>query len=197
LNKVLLKQTKDGEHDKRECERAMHFFEEALATGYKEYQMLYSLYMGRAKLNMLLANFGKCKEDALEALKIRQDDESLWLVLIRSRYLLEKWQEGMKYINQALEKIPKSEKIHKMKVLMQEGIDYEQRCMKQVELIQQSKEDQKMKIYRDLRSKKVKIGKKVHYMPEAYEQKIYQDDDGCLHFPVLILYDEFMQTDFI
>ena len=48
---------------------------------------------------MLLAQFGKCKEDALEALKIRDDDESLWLVLVRSRYFTEKWQEGMKYTN--------------------------------------------------------------------------------------------------
>jgi hypothetical protein len=71
LNKVLLKQTKDGQHDRVECERALHFFDEALATGYKEYQTLYALYMGRAKLNILMAQFGRCKEDALEALKIR------------------------------------------------------------------------------------------------------------------------------
>jgi hypothetical protein len=31
--------------------------------------------MGRSKLNLLIGQFGKCKDDALEALKIKPDDE--------------------------------------------------------------------------------------------------------------------------
>ena len=76
----------------------MHYFAEAFKTGYKEHQMLFTLYMGRAKLNLLIAQFGKSKEDALEALKIKDNDAQMWLVLVRSRYFLEKWGEGMKYI---------------------------------------------------------------------------------------------------
>ena len=99
LSDVLLKKTKNPEADKLECERAMHFFNEAFKTGYKEYQMLFTLYMGRAKLNLLIAQFGKCKEDCLEALKIKETDEQMWLVLSRSRYFVEKYQEGLKYIH--------------------------------------------------------------------------------------------------
>lgn len=75
----------------------MHFFNEAFAQNYKEYQMQFQLYWGRAKLNFFIAQFGKCKEDALEAIKIKDDDEQIWLILARSRFFLEKWQEGYKY----------------------------------------------------------------------------------------------------
>jgi hypothetical protein len=37
--------------------------------------MLFTLYSGRAKLNLLIAQFGHCKEDCLEALKIKDNDE--------------------------------------------------------------------------------------------------------------------------
>lgn len=67
----------------------------------------------------------------------------------------------------------------------------------EVATLQTLKIDKKLQIYRNLRGKKVKIGKKVHYMPESVELQIYEDDNGMLHFPVLILYDEYNTTDFV
>ena len=37
LDKVVKKHTKSGHHDQVECERALHFFNEALNSGWKEY----------------------------------------------------------------------------------------------------------------------------------------------------------------
>jgi len=59
------------------------------------------------------------------------------------------------------------------------------------------KQDKKLEVYRNLRGKKCKIGKKIHHLPESVELQIFEDDDSKLHFPVLLLYDEFMATDFI
>ena len=117
LSSVLLKSNKSMEHDKVECERAMHFFTEAFETGYKEPNTLFTLYMGRAKLNLLIAQFGKCKEDCLEALKLRPKDDQMWLILSRSRYFLEKWSEGLKYAEDGLKVCPTSAKLQNMKVL--------------------------------------------------------------------------------
>lgn len=55
LDNVVKKYTKHSKHDQVECERAMHFFNEAFNTGWKEYQLQFTLYMGRAKLNLLIA----------------------------------------------------------------------------------------------------------------------------------------------
>lgn len=97
LDLVVKAYTKSKEHDKVECERAMHFFNEAFKTGWKEYQMQFTLYMGRAKLNLLIAQFKDCKDDCLAALKIKSDDIGMWVVLCRSRFFVEKWVEGLKY----------------------------------------------------------------------------------------------------
>jgi hypothetical protein len=97
LSKVLLKNTKSHEHDKVECERAMHFFTEALDQDYKDPETLWTIYMGRAKLNLLIAQFGRCKEDSIEALKIKPNDEHMWTVLSRSRYFIEKYNDGLKF----------------------------------------------------------------------------------------------------
>lgn len=54
-----------------------------------------------------------------------------------------------------------------------------------------------MEVYRALRQKKIKIGKRVHHLPEIIDVNIWLDEEQLLHFPVLILYDEYMATDFI
>ena len=48
-----------------------------------------------------------------------------------------------------------------------------------------------------MREKKLKLGKKVHFLPEIVDVNIWLDDDGLLHFPVLVLYPEYMTSDFI
>lgn len=63
--------------------------------------------------------------------------------------------------------------------------------------LQSQKEDKKIKVYRKLRENGAKMGKKVHYLPEDIDVQITLDDYGKLHFPVLVLYDEYMQTDFV
>jgi len=91
LTTIINRTNKNEKVDQVEAERAMHFFNEAFAQEYKEYQLQYQLYWGRAKLNLLIAQFGKCKEDSLEAIKINDTDEHIWLVLARSRFFVEKW----------------------------------------------------------------------------------------------------------
>mmetsp|Transcript_14843 Transcript_14843/g.17175 ORF Transcript_14843/g.17175 Transcript_14843/m.17175 type:complete len:179 (-) Transcript_14843:27-563(-) len=43
----------------------------------------------------------------------------------------------------------------------------------------------------------IKMGKKLHYLPEDIGAQIYIDGYNIIHFPVILLYEEFMQSDFI
>lgn len=55
-------------------------------------------------------------------------------------------------------------------------------------------------MYRHLRSKKIKIGKTIEMfenLPDNIELKITSEKDGTLNFPVFLLYDQFMGSDFI
>jgi len=54
-----------------------------------------------------------------------------------------------------------------------------------------------MAVYRAIREKGIKLGKRVHELPEVVDQHVKLDNRKKLHFPALILYEEFMVTDFI
>ena len=54
-----------------------------------------------------------------------------------------------------------------------------------------------MAVYRAIRNRGIKLGKRVHQLPEVVDQHVKLDNRLKLHFPVLILYEEFMVTDFI
>ena len=169
LHDVIMKNTKTAQRDQVECERAMHFFDQAFAAGWKEHQTMFTLYMGRAKLNLLIAQFGRCKEDCLEALKIKPADEQMWVVLSRSRYFIEKYEEGLKYARQGLEACPESTKLQNMANVHIEGIKKENRIVAEVETLTQQKTDNKLALYRQLRENKVRLGKKMDLIPAGQE----------------------------
>ena len=64
-------------------------------------------------------------------------------------------------------------------------------------MIREGKENEMVKVYRSLRSKGIKLGKRLHELPEMVDQRVTVDKKGKLHFPVLILYEQFGVTDFI
>lgn len=197
LDRVIKKYTKGEKQDKVECERAMHFFNEAFKTGWKEYQLQFTLYLGRAKLNLLIAQFKDCKDDCLAALKIKSDDITMWITLCRSRFFVEKWTEGLKYANQGLQVLPGNEKLLKWKAAFEAELANEKKIASEIATLNQGKEDERMRVYRALRAHKIKVGKRLHEVPADVNLQIELDIYKKLHFPVLLLYDEFMCTDFI
>ena len=42
-----------------------------IKLSYKFKKIIYDIYMGNSKANLLVDNYGKCKDDAYEALKIK------------------------------------------------------------------------------------------------------------------------------
>lgn len=73
----------------------------------------------------------------------------------------------------------------------------EQKKMNEMALINKLEESKKRKLYSQLMSHGIKIGKRLHFLPEDIQANLFIDDYQVLHFPVILLYDEFMQTDFI
>ncbi len=48
-----------------------------------------------------------------------------------------------------------------------------------------------------IKLKKLKIGQRLHNLPEMLDAKITVASDGKLHFPVLLVYEEAEQCDLI
>jgi len=72
------------------------------------------LYLGRAKLNILRAQCGLTKEDCLEALKIKDTDVQCWIVLVKSRLYVEKFEDCATYLSKALEKFPENPQLKQL-----------------------------------------------------------------------------------
>mmetsp|Transcript_24414 Transcript_24414/g.33325 ORF Transcript_24414/g.33325 Transcript_24414/m.33325 type:complete len:216 (+) Transcript_24414:299-946(+) len=194
LEKVLMKMAKA---DAKEVEEAIYCFDTGLEQKCGNPKIEFDLLLGRAKANLLVGNFGKVKEDCVQALKRKSADEQAWFILCRSRYFVEKYEECQKFLKFALIKCPTSGKIHDLKKKCDaEMVKVEER-VKEIATMQNVAMDKKLELYSNMRSKKIKIGKKVHYLPEIVDVTINIDKNGKLHFPVLILYDEYMATDFI
>jgi hypothetical protein len=63
--------------------------------------------MGRAKTNILVGQFGKVKEDCLEATQHRHTEQA-YILLARSRMFLERFREAIEYLEKGLKMIPDS-----------------------------------------------------------------------------------------
>lgn len=110
---------------------------------------------------------------------------------------LEKWDEMSKFIRDASLEVQGSEKLALLREKCDVGLVEEIERVKKVEIISEGKQDRMMQIYRNIREKGIKLGKRVHALPEVHDQHVKLDNKKKLHWPVLILYEEFMVTDFI
>ena len=192
---MVLKESKNNQVD---IEQALYCFDEALEyqKDIKDTKLTYQLWMGRAKTNILVGQFGKVKDDCLEALKIKHT-ESAYILLARSRMFIERYREAIEYLEKGLKMIPDSKALVGMRKDAKDKEAKEMQRIEEVSTMQILTKDKKLAVYRNMRSKKIKVGKKVHFLPEIVEVAIKEDSQGVLHFPVLILYEEYMVTDFI
>ena len=154
------------------------------------------MHLGTAKANMLIKNYGKTNDAVQEAIKYNKTAEAFYYGAM-SRFHVDKWQECIDYWKEAL-KIEENHKLWKefMKLSLNELMK-EQKKMNEMSLINKLEDSKKRKLYTQLINNGIKIGKKLHFLPEDISANLFIDEHKVLHFPVILLYDEFMQTDFI
>jgi tetratricopeptide (TPR) repeat protein len=157
LNKVVLKESKNQTTD---IEQAIYCFDEGIEyrKDIKDKNILYQLLMGRAKTNILIAQFGRVKEDCLDALKLIETEQA-YTLLAKSRMLLEKYREAIEYCEKGLKKIPDSKAIKAIFDKAREEEKKENKRIDEVSTMQALAKDKKLSVYRNLRGKKIKLGK--------------------------------------
>lgn len=189
-----LKNVKDKE--KVKLHDALHCFEEGVKQKCKDNKINYELYFGVAKCHMYLTNFGKAKEAVKQGVKYKKTPE-IYHCGAMSRFHVQKWQECVDYCKEAL----KLDKEHTpTKELMSKALTHvmeEKKKMDEMSLINQLEAAKKEKVYKEVMKYGIKIGHKLHFLPQDIGASLYIDDYNTLHFPVILLYDEFMQSDFI
>lgn len=88
---------------------------------------------------------------------------------MRSRYFVEKYDECLKYAKEALIQYPHSVKIKDLAAKSQAELGKEKDHMDKIQLINSGKDDEKLAVYRNLRGKKIKLGKVVHHLPQIVD----------------------------
>ena len=82
---------------------------------------------------------------------------------------VEKWEEASKYIRDASLECQNSAKLVELRAKCDEGLAKEIERVKKIELIKEGKEDRMMAVYRKIRAHGIKLGKRVHQLPEVVD----------------------------
>ncbi len=109
------------------------------------------------------------KEDCLEAKKYKET-EQVWLILARSRFFVEKYQECLDFLKPALEKYPACLNLQQLKQKATDELSKENFRIGEISTMNQLEKEKKYTVYRALRDRKIKLGEKLLYLPEIVEQ---------------------------
>jgi hypothetical protein len=149
-----------------------------------------------AKWHLQLKNNGKAKEEVETAIKYKETSEIYGYGAI-SRFKVEKWQECIIYCKKSL---VCDENCEESKMLMKHSLNEimkDTAKMNEMSLINKLEDAKKQKLFDRIKEYGIKIGKKLHFLPQDIGANLYIDDYNILHFPVILWYDEVMQCDFI
>lgn len=83
--------------------------------------------------------------------------------------IINKWDEASKYIRDASLECPASPKLVELREKCDVGLSKQIEQVKKIELIHEGKEDRMMAVYRKIRSHGIKLGKRVHELPEVVD----------------------------
>jgi len=84
----------------------------------------------------------------------------------------------------------KLNEIHQIKSIVEKNLE-------KLQLFQDLENQERLKLFETLTLRNIKLKPQYHKIPINYEGKIYLDSNNDLHFPFLIIYDEFNITDYI
>lgn len=150
--------------------------------------------MSRCEFNQ--KNYGKLKYHVDQALKNKETAQLYYYGAI-SRLNTDKWADCIEYWKGCLKLEDTHEKCRELMALALKHQMREKKRMEEMALINKLEAEKMQQLYKEIQKYGIKIGSKLHFLPQDIGANLYIDDYNILHFPVIILYDEFMQCDFI
>lgn len=91
---------------------------------------------------MLSGQFGRAKEDCLEAKKYKVSEQG-FTILIRSRIFVEKYKEALAYAEEGLKTLPESRGIKELKAKAEREYKEEQKRVEQISTVSSLAQDKK------------------------------------------------------
>jgi len=182
-----------ADKDPRSYKEAIYCYTEGILQNCKDKELNSILHSNRAQAHLLLKNYGHCINDCHDAITFNPKNVKAYYRGATAAYELDKYELAIDFCNHGLEVSPDNKNFKDIVVKSEKLKKDKENKLGEMKSIQSA---ERAKIFKALQDRNVIMGRELYDMPQT-ESSIYMDNDGNLHFPILFLYEESMQTDFI
>jgi hypothetical protein len=165
-------------------------------------QVKFDLYYHRSNIQLLVRNYGYALDDLKSALFYVDNDEA-YMTLIECHLAMENYHKALKTTRERIKKLTEINMTDKLKLYKKEEakvlslIKELNDKLEKMETFKNLENDEKLQLYDNLTRRGIKLSPQMHKVPANVEANIYIDEYNFVHFPVLILYEEFNGSDYI
>jgi len=158
-----------------------------------------ALLANRAACNLALRNFGSVKRDCTDSLKLRPGNIKAYFRKAKACFELRQYQDAREALDQALALEPENQELSQLKTKVDSAVAEAQRREQELDNAEEKDRQQTAEVYQLCTSHGAQLGAAM--AAEGYQQ--HSDklpvvcEDGSLAWPVLFLYPQYLQSDFI
>ncbi|XP_033214607.1 DNA polymerase interacting tetratricopeptide repeat-containing, protein of 47 kDa [Belonocnema kinseyi] len=183
-------------------------YTEGIRTKCKDTDLLAQLYNNRAAANFMLENYRSCLSDCKEALKLKPKYPKALSRAANCYFKIKDYTRCIEICDQILEEAPTDKSVIKLKSEAITEKKRHERDLRKQDVKEKKYEKQEEKVLRVILSRKIKLdsmsGKGIAELkdlepqvPQIAQNVVHLDGNEKLIWPVMILYPEVFQTDFI
>lgn len=183
-------------------------FTEGIKTKCTNIDLMAQLYNNRAASQFMLKNYRSSLNDSKHALKLKPDYPKALCRAANCCFHVKDYDQCIELCNQLLEKSPTDESIRALKSQATVAREQLKRDKRKQERLEKKIDQEEEKLLDIIKSRGVTlelVGKNKNpelkdlepQVPQIAQSRVHLDAEGKLVWPVLILYPEIQQTDFI
>lgn len=180
--------------------KAREYFNKGLEAKPTDKMLKFECLMGLIKAELGMGNKGKIAKLTEEAAKYHETPY-LYSLAANASFTLDKFKETVDYCKKVLKLDSKNRKARElMKIALVQQIALakkpESSVADNVNMIRKYKGQERKKVYEMMKAQGIKIGKGVSFLPDDVGEDMVVDGE-VLRMPVVLLYDEFGQSELV
>jgi tetratricopeptide (TPR) repeat protein len=205
-NKMLLMSLNpDQVNFKNVARAAVHSYNEAIACNCGDRKLTSQVYANRSMANFVLENYGHGLEDAQKAIVLDKNYTKAYYRGAKCAERIRKFDTARQLVEYGLKTNPPPgetavQEFQAVLAAVKEGEELAAGREKKNKIQARSAAADSNFIVRKLTSAGINVGNRSEVSSDQWAQqrahKPYFDETGVLHVPILILYDEYQQSDF-
>lgn len=207
----LAKQLKDPAKRARRFRDAVVYYAQALEAKSGDNELDSIINSNRAMASLELTNYGRARDDCVQAISLDPSNLKAYYRAATANKHLKNFKQALIFINHGLAHCKEGDAKHKVqkKALLtlqkdvaglKEEAAHQKKVREKKDTVKvQAKAVAKSKVEMARMERQIELSPPMFDMStfEGYKAKPFLDDENNLHWPVLILYEDEMQSDFI